>query len=371
MVLGAGHVGNAIARDLHQSGIDVTTADSNKDSLKTLKEIGIKVIPINIQEQSELKKIIKDQDLIVGALPGALGFKMMKFIIESGKNMVDISFCPEDYLQLDELALKMNVSVIADIGVAPGMCNVICGYHHKRMEVKSYKCIVGGLPAKREWPLEYKASWSPIDVIEEYTRPARYIEHGKLVVRPAMSDPELVDFDNIGTLEEWNSDGLRSMIKTMPDIPNMIEKTLRYPGTIEYLRVLRELGFFSTEPVEINGTKVKPIELSSKLLFPRWKLDHGEKEFTVMRITLEGREAGKKKRYIYDLYDEYDKETETSSMARATGYTCTGAVNLLLKGMYTRKGVSAPEFLGEDEENFRFLLNHLSDRGVNYKIRKG
>ena len=67
-----------------------------------------------------------------------------------------------------------------------------------------------------------------------------------------MSDTELVDFDEIGTLESWNSDGLRTLIKTMKHVPNMIEKTLRYPGCVEYLKVLKINGFFSYEKINIK-----------------------------------------------------------------------------------------------------------------------
>lgn len=55
-------------------------------------------------------------------------------------------------------------------------------------------------------------------------------------------------------------------------------------------------------------------------------------------------------------------------MARTTGFTCTAAVNLVLEGKYDRKGISPPEFLGENEANFRFILNYLKERGVQYKV---
>jgi lysine 6-dehydrogenase len=270
---------------------------------------------------------------------------------------------------LDELAKANNVTVVTDCGVAPGMGNIILGYHHKKMKVDRYECLVGGLPVEREWPYEYKAVFSPIDVIEEYTRPARYVQNGAMVVKEALSDPELIHFEGVGTLESWNSDGLRSLIKTMSDIPDMIEKTLRYPGCIEYLRVLRESGFFSYEEVEINGMKVRPIDVTAKLLFPKWKLKSGEEEFTVMRIRLNGQENGSRKQYQYDLLDRTDKTSNTLSMARTTGYTCTAAVNLVLDKKFTRKGISPPEFLGEEEGCFEFVLDYLKERGVIYQVQ--
>src|SRR5205085_2546835 len=167
---------------------------------------------------------------------------------------------------------KNNVTAVVDCGVAPGLCNIIAGYHHKRMKVTGYECLVGGLPVKREWPFDYKAVFSPADVIEEYTRPARYIENGNQVVKEALTDIEKIIFDETGELESFNSDGLRSLAHTMPNVPNMKEKTLRYAGHAELMKVFRETGLFSKVPVDIKGTKVTPLELTSSLLFPKWKL---------------------------------------------------------------------------------------------------
>ncbi|MBN2857874.1 MAG: saccharopine dehydrogenase NADP-binding domain-containing protein, partial [Candidatus Delongbacteria bacterium] len=267
VVLGAGMVGSAIAVDLKKHH-DVKSADISKDNLAILNiEYGIETEVADLRNIKVLKNIIKDSDLVVNAVPGFMGYETVKTVIECGKNVVDIAFFPEDSAPLDKLAKDKGVIAITDMGVAPGMCNVILGYHNERMKVESYLCLVGGLPAERKWPWEYKAPFSPCDVIEEYVRPARYKENGKEVVRPALSDPELIEFQGIGTLEAWNSDGLRSIISNFPNIPDMKEKTMRYPGYIEKIRVLRESGFFSKDPVEINGTKISPLEMTEKVLF--------------------------------------------------------------------------------------------------------
>lgn len=367
IVLGAGLVGKAMALDLAKD-FEVTSTDFNQAALEPLKKSGIKTLQLDFSKVDDLKKAIASFDLVVGAVPGFLGFQTVKAVIESGKNMVDISFFPEDPFLLDELAKKHGVTVITDCGVAPGMGNIILGYHNQRMKINKYECLVGGLPVEREWPYEYKAVFSPIDVIEEYIRPARYVQNGAVVIKEALSDPENVHFAGVGTLESWNSDGLRSLIKTMPNIPNMIEKTLRYPGCVEYLRVLRETGFFSYDLIEVNGQKVRPVDVTAKLLFPKWKLKPGEEEFTVMRIIIEGEEEGVQKKYQYYLYDRTDKQSGILSMARTTGYTCTGAVNLVINGQYNRKGINPPEFVGEQEEHFQFMMKYLKARGVNYTI---
>lgn len=367
VVLGAGLVGKAMAIDLSKK-FEVTSVDINEAALSGLSSEGIRTQKADLTNSIILSSLVQQYDLVVGAVPGFMGFETCKTVIEAGKDMVDISFFPEDPFLLDELAKKKKVTVITDCGVAPGMGNIILGYHNKKMKINSYECLVGGLPVVREWPYEYKAVFSPIDVIEEYTRPARYVQNGGMVIKEALSDAELVHFDEVGTLESWNSDGLRSLIKTMAHIPDMIEKTLRYPGCVEYLRVLRETGFFSYEEVELNGVTIRPIDLTAKLLFPKWKLKPGEEEFTIMRIRIAGEENGQPKNIQYNLYDRTDKTTGTLSMARTTGFTCTAAVNLVLEGKYDRKGISPPEFLGENEANFKFILNYLKERGVQYKV---
>ena len=188
--------------------------------------------------------------------------------------MVDISFMPEDFLKLDDLARKHDVTAIVDCGVAPGMGNLILGHHDREMEVDSFRCYVGGLPQIRKWPYEYRAVFSPTDVIEEYTRPARFVQNGSQVVRPALSDIELRDFPGVGTLEAFNTDGLRTLMRTL-NAPSMKEKTLRYPGHANLMRIFRESGFFGETPIEVDGQQVIPLSVSSRLLFRQWRLAPG------------------------------------------------------------------------------------------------
>ena len=369
MVLGCGLVGKTIAGDLRKN-FEVTVVDFNTEILKEMNSNGFRTLQADLSDSNTIKEIIKDHELVVGAVPGFIGYNLVKAVIEAGKNIVDISFFPEDQFTLEQLAIDKGVTAILDCGLAPGMGNIILGYHNANMEVAEYECLVGGLPVEREWPYEYKAVFSPGDVIEEYVRPARFVKNGGIVIREALSDPELVNFEKVGTLEAWNSDGLRSLLKTMK-IPNMIEKTLRYPGTIEYLRVLRDTGFFSSEQIEVKGIMIRPVDLTSKLLFPKWKLKPGEKEFTVMRIIISGIENGDRVKYTYSLYDEYDPEAKQTSMARTTGFTCNAAVNLLARKKFDQKGLILPEYLGTDRDNFDFILNYLKERNVDYQMKRG
>ena len=369
IVLGCGLVGGPMAKDLaNDPQFLVSVADINQKQLdEVTKESSLTTIHSDLSDGKVVSDLVKDFDIVVNAVPGFMGFNTLKTLIKAGKDVVDIAFFPENLFDLDQLAKKHNVTVISDFGVAPGMSNLLVGYVDHLLD-KTEKAViyVGGLPKVREWPYEYKAVFSPIDVIEEYTRPARYIENGKEVIKPALTDPELLNFDGVGTLEAFNSDGLRSLAETI-DAPNMIEKTLRFPGHIEIMRILRETGFFDQEEIEIKGVKIRPIDFTSKLLFPKWKLKEGEEDITIMQIIVEGVKDGKKLRYTYDLLDEYDKKTKVHSMARTTGYTATMGVRMLAKGLYTRKGVSAPEFVGRQPECVEFILNGLKERGIIYK----
>ena len=368
IVLGAGMVGSAMAIDLAKNH-SVTLSDIDQIALKKVKEkcIEINIINVDVTHKKELYKAILPFDIVVCAVPGYLGFKTLKYIIEAKKDVVDISFFPENALELNDLAKENNVTAIVDCGVAPGMGNIILGYHNELMNITNFECLVGGLPKIKKWPFNYKAPFSPIDVIEEYTRTARYVENGKLISREALTDVELIEFNKVGTLESFNSDGLRSLIFTMPHIPNMKEKTLRYPGHVEYIKVLKETGFFDTEKIEINGTRISPIDLTNKILFKEWKLGNNEEEITVMKITIKGSdEKGKKIEIIYNLHDEFDTKTQTSSMARTTGYTATAAVNLILEDLFNEKGVFPPELVGKHKLCYNYVLNYLEERNIIY-----
>ena len=228
VVLGGGRVGAAMARDLAPD-FRVTVADLSLDTLGRLEAGGLGVRQADLASPEGVKAAVADADLVVGAVPGFMGFRTMRSVLEAGKDIVDISFYEEDPFELDALAKSQGRIALMDCGIAPGCGNIILGDLERRLDsVQSWECLVGGLPVLRSWPWEYKAGFSPIDVLEEYTRPARLVEHGEIVTRPALSEPELVEVARIGTLEAFNTDGLRSLLTTMRGIPNMVEKPALY-----------------------------------------------------------------------------------------------------------------------------------------------
>jgi lysine 6-dehydrogenase len=370
LVLGAGLVGGPMALDLvEDERFDVTAADVSEDALAKLRGRNPEIATVrqDLSKPAEVSALVAGFDMVISAVPGCMGYATLKAVIEAGKDVVDIAFFAEDPFSLSDLAEEKGVAAIVDCGVAPGMSNLLVGHaDHQLDETDTVLIYVGGLPEKRKWPFEYKAVFSPADVIEEYTRPARYVENGALVVRPALTDPEIIDFPHAGSLEAFNTDGLRTLVTTI-DAPNKKEKTLRYIGHIEHMAVLREAGFFDKEEVEINGTRMRPLDLTSSLLFRSWKLEEGDVDLTVMRIIVEGKKDGKRMRYTYEMFDRHCEVTGIHSMARTTGYTATVVARLLAEGLFTDKGVIVPEYIGKEKACVDFILAGLAERGITYE----
>ena len=353
LILGGGRVGSAIAYDLC-TAYSVTVADINKSTLKKLTQnYNVKTKQCDCSNSNELTKIIKKYDLIISAVPGFMGFQTLKTIIENNKSVVDISFFPENALELNELAKQHNVTALVDFGVAPGLGNILFGHYDTLMDIDSYECYVGGLPKEKIPPFQYKAPFSPIDVIEEYTRPARLFENSKIITKDPLTDLEIINFETNEDLEAFNTDGLRSLLFTMSHIPDMKEKTLRYPGHAELIQKLKNEGLFHPDIVDKTAENLKK----------EWFLEEGEEEFTVMRIIIKNNN----KNIQIDLYDEYHKKTRTTSMARTTGYTCTAGANLLINKIFDKKGVFPPELVGKDINSYQFIISYLKEREINLK----
>lgn len=373
IVLGSGLVGAVMAADLAaDADFRVTIADARPDALERAQRWAggrLRTVGADLSDGAAVRRLAGEHDVVLGALASRLGYRTLAAVIDAGRPYCDISFMPEDALDLDGAAKARGVPAVVDCGVAPGMSNLLAAFEAGRLdECERIDILVGGLPRERRWPFEYKAGFSPHDVIEEYTRPARFVEGGGVVVREALSEPELIDFEGVGTLEAFNTDGLRSLARTMR-VPNMKERTLRYPGHIELMRVLRATGLFGHDPIEAGGVKVRPIDVISALMFPMWSYGPGEADLTVMRITVEGVRDGRRERRTWDLLDHLDPATGWTSMARTTAFPCTAVARMLASGRITTPGVLPPERLAGDEPLVRELLAEQEKRGVRYRRR--
>lgn len=348
VILGAGRVGKVIASDLARE-FDVTSADASQDALAWLSaRYPVKTQVADLANPQAIADAIAPADLVICAVPGFMGFNTLKTVIENGKNVVDISFFAEDAFELDALALRRNIVAAVDCGVAPGTPDYLAGQLVHQMQIDDFEFQIGGLHFHRSGPEQYLPTFSPTDVWEEYTRPARYVRNGKLITMPPLSEPELVAFHIGGhdlTLETFNTDGLRTLITTMQGrIPNMREKTLRFPGHIGWIQRLQQTG--------------------ETWVPETWTPREDEDEFTIMRIVFRGSQDGKPRKLTYDMFVTWDPQTGMSSMSRSTGYSCTGAARCVLNGSYSRKGISPPSYIGEAPGCTDQIFEHLKARNI-------
>ncbi len=371
VVLGCGAVGRHMAIDLCKApDCEVVSVDVDQEALERLaREHPIQTRVEDLSTAEGVTRAVEDADLVIGSVPYSIGYAMLEGVIRAGKNVVDISYFPEDPFGLDDLAKEKGVTAVVDCGIAPGMANIILGDHTRKMKVTRYECYVGGIPRARNAPFEYKSPFPVLEVLEEYAGSAKMVEDGKVVVRPMLSETATIEFEGVGSLACLNSDGLRTLIRTM-EIPDMLEKTLRYPGHADAMRIFRDAGFLNLTPIQVKDASVRPIDVTASLLSPQWMYGQDEADLTVMRLVISGEEDRKPATYTYDLYDEYDPATGTLSMARTTGYTCTAVARLVLDGDYSQKGICPPEFVGRADGCRERVEEYLEDRGVRCRMQR-
>ena len=359
-VIGGGMIGSFIAEELCND-FEVMVVDNNKSTLNQIEKRNHRISAINFDVKNGIiEDIIANYDLAVNCLPGFMGLEMLKKIIQCKVSCVDIAFMPENCLELSEFALENNCLVIPDAGVAPGLSNLIIGNIVANNKIEEIQTMVGGLPKKKNPPWNYKAPFSPIDVIEEYTRPARIRINGKTEVREALSKKLRLEVEGIGELEAFLTDGLRTLLDSkgsLSEVPNLMEFTIRYPGHCDLIRKMVSDGKFSN--ANVKGKKITRKEETSGKLFESWKLEEGEEEFTFMLILAvpsEGNEIS------YTIYDEFTEGA--TSMARTTGLTACAFSRLVLENKIKEKGVICPETLGMNNIFYDYVLNYLRDRGI-------
>ncbi|MHC4416328.1 MAG: saccharopine dehydrogenase family protein [Planctomycetota bacterium] len=374
IVLGAGLVGSVMAAHVAEDRtFEVSVADVRREALRAAEARSKrKITPLHadLSDPAVVRRTVAPFDIVLGALSSRIGFQTLQAVIEEGKNFCDISYMAEDFLDLDDSARARGVTAVVDCGVAPGLTNMMAGYGVTQLdECESIELYVGGLPREPRWPFYYKAAFSPADVLEEYTRPVRLVEDGRVVVREALSEPETVEFPGIGALEGINTDGLRSLVRTL-DVPEIREKTLRHPGHVELMRIFRETGLFGQDPITVGNVAVRPLDVTAALLFPKWAYEETEEDLTALRAIVTGRKDGVRTRLTWEMVDSYDRATGTSSMARTTAFPCAIVARLIAAGEIERPGVVPPELIAQQPGVIDRVLRELEALGVRVEARR-
>ena len=361
LLLGYGNIGSAIVRDLAENAplIEVTVADKRQQKARD-----VCWIQLDVSDHSKLVETMKKFDLVIGALPGELGFRAVKACIEARVDMVDVSYMPQNPLTLNNDAMKAGITIIPDCGVAPGLSNILVGHAVAKLDrVENVHILVGGLPEKLVPPLDYTVTWSVAGLIDEYTRKAKIVEDGKVVEAEALSGLETVEFPKVGKLEAFYTDGLRTLIYTVKNVKSMWEKTLRYSGHVEKINLLKALGFFDEKPVEVENTFVSPRKVTVRLLEEKLRKPES-KDILAMKVEVDGTKKDLRISYTYQLIDYYDEEREITAMARTTAYTASIIAQLLDQKIIEGKGVIPPEKVATRQKTFNKILNELEKRQI-------
>jgi len=376
LVLGCGNIGSVAAADLAKSmpTVDVVVADRDlnmaKATVKRIDEKNVSAAQVDASDRRQLAKALDDCDLALGFLPGNLGYKLIETCISERKDLVDVSYMAENPLTLHANAVKADVTVVPDCGLAPGITNILAGNASTKLDaVKSIHVVVGGLPERPVPPLGYMITWSAESLIDEYTRKALIVKNGKRVTVKALTGLEEIEFPSLGRLEAFYTDGLRTLVDTMKGVEEMWEKTLRYPGHAEKIRLIEAMGFFDRKTVKINSVDVSPRAFTAKL-FIRKLARPKVRDIVALQVEVEGLIGHEHASHVYRLLDRYDKVHETTAMARTTAYPASIVAQLLLDKHVKQKGIVPPERIGANDELFKRFLNELNKRGVRISEEK-
>ena len=370
LILGCGNIGSVAAEDIAKSmsSIEVVVADRDraraKEVAEKIGESNVSGIQLDATNHNELVNALKDLDLAMGFLPGKLGYRLAEACIDTEKDLVDVSYMAENPLTLNDKAVKAGVTIIPDCGLAPGISNILVGHAIRKLDkVLAVHIMVGGLPEKPVPPLGYVITWSLESLIDEYVRKARIVKEGEIVEVEALSGLEEVEFLNVGRLEAFYTDGLRTLPYTISNVDNMWEKTLRYPGHAKKIKLLKALGFFDEKQINVEGVSLSPRKLTVKLFDQ--KLRRPEiRDIVAMKIKVSGIRNDKHMRYVYHMLDRYDENQGITAMARTTAYPASIIAQLMLKKAVKAKGVVPLERLGMSEEFFSKFLNELEKRKI-------
>jgi lysine 6-dehydrogenase len=200
-------------------------------------------------------------------------------------------------------------------------------------------------------------------VLEEYIRKAAIVKNGKLTEVDALTGLETISFPQpIGKCECFYTDGLSTLTHTMKGLKEMDEKTIRWPGHVAQIRTLIECGLLETNPVFMDGERIVPRKIVSKILSDRIQLGK-EKDLTLLRVDVNGRSDGKRVHQRYQMIDHYDSRRELTSMARTTAFPCSVAAQMLGAGLVEERGLVPPELAFKAALRQEFM-NQLRQRGL-------
>lgn len=333
LILGSGHIGATIAEDLSIDTNHYITVVDKVISPK-IKELPIARIEGDLDSRIMLPHLMSEAHLVVNALPSKLAPKVWDAAVTSGTPLVDVSYqtCYENWKRWNEAAQNSDIPILCDVGVAPGLTNLVVGHvWADKQKINDGRLYVGGVSELPGALYGYATTWSLEDLFEEYTRPAQLTIRGSKTEKPALSGLEEIEIPGVGIYEAFLTDGLRTLLN-LPNVDMMFEKTLRWPGHIEAIRpLLEDKDEFIKELNQCRDTV-------DRLVF---------------YCEIDGRR--------FKLVDY--PEDGLTAMQRTTALTCSTFTKLVAeKDIGT--GIVTPEDLGQDSEIYSWIVDELAKYNV-------
>jgi lysine 6-dehydrogenase len=182
-------------------------------------------------------------------------------------------------------------------------------------------------------------------------------------VDPLTGLEKIVFDDPFSEMEWFFTDGLNSMTYTLQGkIKDLAEKTIRHTGHVAGIQTLKECGFFSREPVNVDDQKVVPRRMLEKVLDERMKLGE-ERDATLLRVEVSGKMDGKSVMHVFEMVDYFDTEKRYTSMGKTTSFPASIGAQMIMSGQITQRGVLFPENVF-DAELYDPFIEALAARGV-------
>lgn len=369
LVLGGGLQGSACAHDLlRQEDVErVTVADiAPGDRAGFLQpDPRLETLALDFEDAEAVAAVMREHEVVLSAAPYYLNGDLARLAVESECHYSDLGGNTEivfRQLELDEAARAAGVTLVPDVGLAPGMVDVLAAEGIRRLdEAERVAMYVGGLPQHPEPPLDYQVVYSLKGALDYYTTPSWILRDGKRKQVEALSEVESVAFDHLGELEAFHTAGGASTLPWRYEgrVDRLEYKTLRYPGHAEIMRAIRDLGLLSQEPVRVDGTEVVPRDVFVACAAPRLTKPD-EPDLVALRVVAEGRREGRPLRLTWEMVDYEEERTGITAMMRCTGYTLSIVGLMLGRGELEERGVHPPDEILPAEP----YLRELAARGV-------
>lgn len=375
LVLGGGLQGSACAYDLlRQDDVDeVTVADAEPDRRPDFlpEDPRLRFRRLDFQEEAAVRAAMEGTDVVLSAAPYYFNDLLARVAVESGCHYSDLGGNTEivfRQLELRDEAREAGCTLVPDVGLAPGMVDVLAAEGIRRLDdARSVKMYVGGLPQNPRPPLDYQVVYSLEGTLDYYTTPSWVVREGERTRMEALSEVETVEFEGLGALEAFHTAGGASTLPWRYEgtVDRLEYKTLRYPGHARIMRAIRELGLLSPDPVRVDSLEVAPRDVFIACAAPRLTRPD-DPDLVALRVVARGEREGRVTTLVWELLDREDEATGITAMMRCTGFTLSVVGLMLGRGVISRSGVFPPdEAIPVDA-----YLEALAERDIRIRFRE-